>query len=146
MPNQRARRRGQSLMEVVAASTIIATAMVPALRMMRDSLKVSRDLETAGVMSSLCVSKLEEEMAITSAHWNTQTIAGDFSSEGHRDILFVITKSDEVADGGIKDALMAISVSVWQDKNGNASKDANEPGITYGSKISKLLGYEDKAS
>jgi len=146
MRHRHSRRRGQSLLEVVAASTIIATAMVPALRMMRDSLRISRDVETAGVMASLCVSKLEEEMAKTSATWSTQLITGDFASAGRRDISFEVTKSDDASAGGIKNALMAISVVVWHDKNGNGTQDGNEPSVTYGSKISKLLGYEDEAS
>jgi hypothetical protein len=140
------RRTGQSLLEVIAASTIIAAALVPALRMMRDSLRISRDLETAELMTTLCVSKLEEVMAQTSATWELGNLAGDYAAQGRNDVRFLVIRSDEVAAGGLKDELMAVSVTVWHDKNGNSGKDAGEPGITFGTKISRLLGYQDKAA
>lgn len=138
-------RKGQSLLELIAATTIIATALVPALRMMRDSLRVSRDIETAGMMTSLCVSKLEQEIARSAATWELQPASGDFRSEGRPDLRFAVWRSDESADGGIKNALMAISVVVWHDRNGNAVLDQGEPTVRYGTKLSKTLGFQDEA-
>ncbi len=141
----RPRRGGQSLLELIAATTIIATALVPALRMMRDSLRVSRDIETAGLMTSLCVSTLEQELARTAANWNSQDVVGDFSAEGRTDLMYQVSKSDEPTAGGIKDQLMTIRVVVWHDRNRNGAQDSGEPAVTFGTKLCKTMGFQDAA-
>jgi len=45
-------RRGQTLLEVVAATTILAMTLVPTLRMMRDSLRVGRETEMANHLAT----------------------------------------------------------------------------------------------
>jgi hypothetical protein len=141
-PSARRWRRGQSLLEVIAASTIIATTLVPALRMMRDSLRVSREIETAELLTTLCVSKLEEVMARSSTTWEMQTLNGDYAALGRSDIRYTAIRSDDVVAGGLRDELMGITVIVWHDRNGNGRKDGAEPGVTFATKISKLLGYQ----
>lgn len=137
-------RRGQSLLEVIAASTIIATALVPALRMMRDSLEVSRSVEEADLMSTLCVDKLEEHMSKVAGNWNKTTVSGDFAAlEGRSYLQFQVTKSDAVPDGGISDRLMAITAVVWNDVNGNGSLDGGEKKVTFGTKVSKFVSYNN---
>jgi len=135
-------RRGQSLMELVAASTIIATALVPALRMMRDSLEVSRSVEEADLMATLCVDKLEEQMNNVAATWDKTTTSGDFTALENRSYLkYRVTKSDAVSDGGIANRLMAVTAIVWNDANGNGSLDANEKKVTFATKVSKFVSY-----
>ena len=137
-------RRGQSLLEVIAASTIIATALVPALRMMRDSLEVSRSVEEADLMSTLCVDKLEEHMSKVAGNWNKTTVSGDFAAlEGRSYLQFQVTKSDAVPDGGISDRLMAITAVVWNDANGNGSLDGGEKKVTFATKVSKFISYKN---
>ena len=137
-------RRGQSLLEVIAASTIIATALVPALRMMRDSLEVSRSVEEADLMSTLCVDKLEEHLNKTAANWDKTTASGDFSAlEGRSYLKFRVTKSDAVPDGGIGNWLMAITAVVWNDVNGNGSLDGGEKKVTFATKVSKFVSYNN---
>ncbi len=137
-------RRGQSLLEVIAASTIIATALVPALRMMWDSLEVSRSVEEADLMSTLCVDKLEEHMSKVAANWDKTTASGDFAAlEGRSYLQFQVTKSDAVPDGGISDRLMAITAVVWNDVNGNGSLDGGEKKVTFGTKVSKFVSYNN---
>ena len=127
-------RRGQSLLEVIAASTIIATALVPALRMMRDSLEVSRSVEEADLMSTLCVDKLEEHMSKVAGNWNKTTASGDFAAlEGRSYLKFQVTKSDAVPDGAV----------VWNDVNGNGSLDGGEKKVTFGTKVSKFVSYNN---
>ena len=137
-------RRGQSLLEVIAASTIIATALVPALRMMRDSLEVSRSVEEADLMSTLCVDKLEEHLNKTAANWDKTTASGDFSAlEGRSYLKFRVTKSDAVPDGGIGDRLMAITAVICNDANGNGSLDGSEKKVTFATKVSKFVSYNN---
>ena len=144
MKTSKTRRHGQSLLEVVAASMIIATTLVPALRMMRDSLQISRDEEEAELMATLCVDKLEEHLAKVSATWDKTTASGDFAALENRSYLkYRVTKSDAVADGGIANRLIALVAVVWNDANGNGSLDANEKKVTFGTKVSKFVSYND---
>ncbi|MGI8982623.1 MAG: hypothetical protein ACR2FY_25605 [Pirellulaceae bacterium] len=137
-------RRGQSLLEVIAASTIIATALVPALRMMRDSLEVSRSVEEADLMSTLCVDKLEEHMNKVAGDWNKTTASGDFTAlEGRSYLKFQVSKSDAVPDGGIGNRLMAITAVVWNDANGNGSLDGGEKKVSFATKVSKFVSYNN---
>lgn len=135
-------RSGQSLLEVIAASTIIATALVPALRMMRDSLEVSRSVEEADLMSTLCVDKLEEHMNKVAATWDKTIASGDFAAlEGRSYLKFQVTKSDSVTDGGISNRLMAITAVVWSDANGNGSLEGGEKKVMFATKVSKFVSY-----
>jgi type II secretory pathway component PulJ len=139
-------RRGQSLLEVIAASTIIAAALVPALRMMRDSLEVSRSVEEADLMSTLCVDKLEEHLNKVAATWDKTTASGDYAAlEGRSYLQFQVTKSDAVPDGGISDRLMAITAVVWNDANGNGGLDGGEKKVTFATKVSKSVSYKNEA-
>ena len=141
---QKPRRRGQSLLEVVAASMIIATTLVPALRMMRDSLQISRDEEEAELMATLCVDELEKHLANVSATWDKTTASGDYAALENRSYLkFRVIKSDAVSDGGIVGRLMSLVAVVWNDANGNGSPDANEKKVTFATKVSKFVSYND---
>jgi hypothetical protein len=56
-------------------------------------------------------------------------------------LRFVAVVSEAAGDGGITDQLMAITVTVWHDANGNSSRDANESYTTMASKVAKLATY-----
>jgi hypothetical protein len=140
------RRSAQTLLELVAATTILAITLVPALRIMRDSLSISREIELANQMSSFCVSRLESQMAATSASWSTTNFNGDYTSEGYPSLNYSVTRNDTTASGGIPDALMVINCVVWDDQNGNNSLDAGEPNVNYSTKIGNFASYSDAAS
>lgn len=143
---RRPARPGNSLLELVAAATIIATTLVPALQIMGESLRISGDVETGALMTTVCVSRLEEEMARSAAAWDLTDTSGNYAALGHADVKYSVVKGDTVAEGGIPDALMAIIVTVWQDRDGDDLRDASEPSVIYGTKISKLRNYQDTAS
>ena len=143
---QTRRRRGQTLLELVAATTILTIALVPALRMMRDAIKVGRRTETANLMTTFCTSKLEEHLMRTAAAWNPSTVTGDFSAEGYADLKFQVIMSDAVADGGIANQLMAIASTVWDDTNGDDDLDAGEPNVVFASKQARNVSYQQEAS
>lgn len=146
MPVRPFRRRGQSLLEVVAASTIIALTLVPALRMMRDGLEISRGVEEADLMATLCVDKLEEHMNKVAGSWDTSTASGDYAALENRSYLkFQVTKSDAVTDGGIVNRLMSVVAVVWNDANGNGSPESNEKKVTFATKVSKSVSYNYEA-
>ena len=140
------RRGGHTLVELAAAGTLLAVALVPALSFLRDSFVRSRQLATQNALTSFCTSKLDEHLALTSVSWATGSVFGDFSADGFAQIRFRVDRSDSAGDGGLSDRLMAVTATVWDDVNADAALDANEPSVTFSSKIAKLKRYEDEAA
>ena len=138
----RHRRLGQTLLELVAATTIIAIALVPALKLTRTGVMNMAMLERSELAVSLCVSKLEEELARTAAGWDLASRNGSFASIGRPDLRFMVTKSDAIASGGSPGSLAAIEVVVWHDEDGGADLDAGETRVRYATKIAKVISYE----
>lgn len=143
---RRSRRGGHSLLELVAASFVITIALVPALRLMRDSLKAGRNAETAILMSTLCASKLEEQLALSAADWQPIQTNGDYAADGYPSLRFQVQKSDSLADGGIAGSLMSIVATVWHDRNGDSAWSADEPRVVYASKLARMASYASEAN
>ena len=135
-------RKGQTMLELIAATTIITIALVPALRLTRDSIARSDDLKNAELRLALCTSKLEGELARTAATWDLTSTVGDFADMGHSQLRFVATKSDAIADGGIPNALATITVTVWHDQDAGDDLDPDEPRTKLLTKMAKLISYE----
>ena len=134
-------RRGNTLIELVAASSIIAIALVPALRIMRDALAVEEDCEHATAMSTLCAGQLEQTLAKTAAAWNTNAESGDYSSLGYSRLKYSVTKSDAPASGGLTGTLIAVTVTVWDDADSNGVLNVGEKSVQFSSKIAKIAAY-----
>ena len=77
------RRSGQTLLELVAATTVIAMALVPSLRIMRDTIRIGRETEMANLLATLSASKMEEHLVRTAVNWSTATVEDDFGNEGY---------------------------------------------------------------
>lgn len=137
----RTRRRGNTLLELVAASTVLALALVPALRIMRDSVLIGSDLELSNAMSTLCAGRLEETLAKISATWNTTSEAGNYSSIGYTTLKYAVTKSDAPANGGIVNRLIAVTVTVWEDADGDNVLDTGEKKVQFSGKVAKFATY-----
>ncbi len=133
-------RRGQSLLELIAATTIVAIALVPALKLMRDSIRIGRQTETANVLATFSMSKLEEHLARTVATWDTVTDAG--AVPNYNGMRYLVTKVDE----GLGSGLMRITSTAYEDGNGNGLFDAGERNATFVCKVAKNVAYEQKAS
>jgi hypothetical protein len=142
---ERQKRRGYSLLEVVLASTICLTALVPALALMRDGMANASKIDIRHRMLIFGVSKMEEQLAIVAAGWTTGTATGNFATDGDASIRFTATRSDSGGSGGITNRLMNVSVTVYSDDNGNAALDATEMSSTFTTKVSKLVNYETMA-
>jgi hypothetical protein len=139
-------RRGYSLLEVVLASVICLTALVPALAVLRDGMTLGDIIDTRHLLLTYSVSKMEEQLAIVGATWPTGTVTGNFASDGQASIRYSVTRSDAVVDGGIVGKLMVVTVTVYSDANGNTVMDSSEPRTIMTTKIAKLVSYETKAS
>jgi hypothetical protein len=127
------------------ASAICASALVPALALLRDGLALADTIDTRHQILLCGVSKMEEQLAIVAATWSTGNIAGDFSADGYPGVRFTATRSDSAASGGITARLMNVSVTAYSDDNGNSAMDSSESRTTLTTKVSKLATYEDEA-
>jgi hypothetical protein len=145
MPRRRA-RTAYSLLEVVMASAICATALVPALALMRDGMTLANTIDTQHMLLTYAVSKMEQQLAVIGASWTEGTTTGDFASDGHANIRFSVTTSDAPASGGIDNRLMNVSVTTYSDDDNDDTMDAAEARITVTTKIGKLQSYETKAA
>lgn len=143
---RRSPHRGQTLLELVAASTIIAIALVPSLRIMRDSIKVGRETEMANLMATFSASMLEEHLALTAASWSTSTSSGTFASEGYPLVRFEIARSDATVDGGIPGVLMSVTSTVWEDSDNDGIWDSGELRSVFASKLAHSVAYTNEAS
>jgi hypothetical protein len=140
------RRRAYSLLEVVLASSICATALVPALAVLRDGMGLADTIDIRHRLLTYGVSKMEEQTAIVAATWATGTVTGDFAADGQSEIRFTVTRSDSAGNGGITNRLMNITVTTYSDDNGNDVMDASEARSVFTTKIGKSVSYATKAS
>ena len=138
------RSGGFSLLEVVAAAALMTLALVPALVILRDGMKWSRDVDTREKLLLYGVSKLEEHTALAAATWTSITTSGDFSADGHADLRFNVTRSDNPANGGLTDQLMAVSVTTYADQDSDDTLDVGEPRLVVTTKIGKFASYESE--
>jgi hypothetical protein len=134
------------MLEVVLASSICMTALVPALAVLRDGIALGDKIDTRHLLLTYSVSKLEEQLSIVAATWATGTVTGNFASDGQASIRFSVTRSDAVVDGGIVGKLMVVTVTTYSDDNGNSAMDSSEARTTMTTKIANLVSYVTKAS
>jgi hypothetical protein len=142
----RRRPYAYSLLEVVLASAICASALVPALAFLRDSVTLGDIIDKRHLITIYGVSKMEEQMSVVAATWATGTVTGDFAADGHPNIRFTITRIDNPAGGGLTNRLMAISVTTYSDDDADDVLDANEMRTVLTTKIARLATYEQKAN
>jgi hypothetical protein len=139
-------RNAYSLLEVVLAAAICASALVPALAFLRDSVSLGDIIDKRHLMTIYGVSKMEEQVAVVAATWATGTISGDFATDGHPNIRYTVTRTDNPASGGLTNRLMSISVTTYGDDDADDVLDADEMRTILTTKIARLGTYEQKAN
>ncbi|MEX2559277.1 MAG: hypothetical protein WD403_05145 [Pirellulales bacterium] len=138
-------RPGHTLLELVAATALLTITLVPALRIMRDTLANSRKTETLGILTALCVDKLEQYLVLTGADWQETTATGSFASLGHPSYHYRVERSDDLADGGIPNRLMAVTATAFDDQNSSGALEAGEPYVRFSTKVAQLRSYRNEA-
>jgi type II secretory pathway component PulJ len=145
---RRYRRAGVSLLELIAASTILAMTLVPSLRLMRDSLKVSRQLEVRECLTTTAMGALEHQAQQVAAKW--QMTSGTDRSygqlAGYPQVVVDFETSDSPLRGGIKDSLAVVSVSAFDDQNSNGRHDGSESAVRFATKVARLQSYSLEGS
>ncbi|HEY4234413.1 MAG TPA: hypothetical protein VGM76_13355 [Lacipirellulaceae bacterium] len=135
-------RHAYSLLEVALASSLCATAIVPALALMRDGMKNMITIDTDHMLLLYGIEKMEEQQAICARSWTTGNASGNFSADGNSNIRYSVTRSDSSVSGGITNRLMVISVTTFYDTNGNSAMDTGESRLTFTTKVAKLATYQ----
>ncbi len=141
--NPCARRRGFSLLELLAASTLLTVALVPALRLMRDSMRISRHLEVRECLVTVAMGQLELEAQQMARSWHSHTsiLTAPGIESGHPNVLVEVESSDSPSAGGIAGSLASVRVSAFEDRNGNGQLDSGESTVTFATKIANLTSY-----
>jgi hypothetical protein len=129
---------------MIAATALVAGTLAPALAVMRDAMAASRESARRNLLATYAVQSLEYAAGITMQTWTTGTAAGNFATEGHAAIRYVLTRSDDPASGGLTGRLMHVQVTVFDDANGNATLDANEVNVRFRTKVARLLTYQNE--
>lgn len=137
------RASGQTLLELMLATSLTALAVVPALQLLRTGMDLGQEIETRQILTTFCVSKVEEHLASAGAGWVEATATGNFSSEGYAGMRFQAVRSDDVAAGGIVDRLMVVTATVWEDSDADTQLDASELQVSFMSKVAKMDNYQN---
>jgi len=135
-----------SLLEMVAATALVASTLVPALSLMRDAMAQSREVDRRDLLLLYAVQKMEEQTAVSMRYWANVSAAGNFAADGHPEIGFNLSTSDNPSAGGIVDRLMNIQVTVFDDLDGNLLPGTGALQVPLRTKIAKLVTYENEAN
>lgn len=142
----RLRAAGYSLLELVLAIALVAGTLAPSLALVRDGMELSRTTDEKALLTNYAVGKVEEQLALVAASWNPGAEAGDFAADGFANIRYVVSRSDNPADGGLTNALMHIQITTYLDEDSDNVLDAEEQRCEFRTKIGKFASYEAKAS
>lgn len=139
--NCRPRRPAFSLLEMMAATALVAGTLAPALAVMRDAMAISREAVQRSLVANYAVHVVESQAAAVMQNWTSATATGNFSSDGYATIKYIAVRSDLPANGGISGRLMNIQVTAYQDADADSVADALEIKCTVRTKVAKLASY-----
>lgn len=139
----RTERRAFSLLEMVFATALLAGILVPALAVMRDAMAMSRATTSRSLIANYAVQKIEEQVSLGIGTWTNSTDANNYAADGHPEIAFNSTRSDDPSDGGITGSLMHVQVIVFEDLDSDLTPDTDELAIQMRTKVAKLATYEN---
>lgn len=130
------------MVEMIAATALVAGVVVPTTAVLRDAMQQSREAVRRQFLANYAVRTLEDQASFAMRNWAAATVAGSFAAEGHPRVRYVVDRSDSPADGGIAGRLMNIQVTVYDDDDGDSALDAAELQVTFRTKVAKLKTYE----
>jgi prepilin-type N-terminal cleavage/methylation domain-containing protein len=143
-PLDRSPRRGFSLVEMIAATALVAGTLAPALAVMRDAMSASREAHRRHLMANYAVTVLEYAAAASMQNWGSDAYTGNFASDGYPTIRYQLTRSDNPASGGVAGRLLHLQATVYDDVDKDSIADATESKVRYRTKVAKLLNYENE--
>ncbi|QDT68587.1 hypothetical protein MalM25_15100 [Planctomycetes bacterium MalM25] len=135
-------RRAYSLVEVVAATALMAATLVPAMQLVRLGVQKSSETDRQQLLSLYAASQIEQRLASIAMTWASATYTGDFAADGHPNIRFETACSDDPLAGGLTDQLMDVRTTVYDDANGDDTLTPGERSCSCRTKIGKFATYE----
>ncbi len=135
------RRHGFSLVEMLAATALVAGTLAPALAVMRDAMAMSREGARRSLVANYAVQALESQAALAMQAWTIGTTTGSFTADGHPTIKYTALQSDAPASGGLTNRLMHIQVTAFDDADGDSLADASELKASIRTKVARLASY-----
>ncbi|HMO87076.1 MAG TPA: prepilin-type N-terminal cleavage/methylation domain-containing protein [Lacipirellulaceae bacterium] len=137
----RRQRTGFSLVEMMAATALMAGTLAPALSVMRSAMAMSREAATRSLVANYAVQTLEAQSALAMQNWTNGTATGNFAGDGYPLVKFIAVRSDAPSNGGLTNRLMHIQVTAYEDVNGNSAADAGELKFSIRTKVARLNTY-----
>lgn len=137
-----ARRAAYSLVELVAATALMASTLVPALELVRDGMELSEEADRRQLLALYATSQIEQTLCSVADSWSLGTTTGDYSADGHASIRYTTSTSDDPLDGGVTSLLMDVRTTVYFDEDGDDTFDADELNCSFRTKIGKFATYE----
>lgn len=131
---QQPRQRGSSLVDVIAATVLTASVLVPTTRVLRDSISTGRRLQMQQQLLISCQDVLEAEMQAVSQGGRLRNSGGRLNTDPGL-LQYEVTSTDQTAAGGLPGQLIAVSAVVWEDVNRNQRQDSGEPHVSLFSKV-----------
>jgi hypothetical protein len=126
---------------MIAATALTAGTLAPALVVMRDAMAASRAGVRRTLVANYATATLENQAALVMQNWTNGTVTGNFSADGYASIKFSAVKSDAPADGGLTNRLMEITVTAYDDVDGDSVADSAEAKVTIRTKVARLASY-----
>ena len=130
---------------MLAASTVLAIALAPALRITRTALLTADRLDRQERCLTVANDRIEFLMARTVADWDALVGSGGGGAAGvpgYPGLRTAETVSDAAAAGGVPGRLTAIGVTAWYDDDGDGALDAGEPHVRLNVLVARLTAYE----
>lgn len=123
---RRYRRTGLSLLEVMAALMLLGLFLAPSAQWMAGVAKQTRVIRNRGELVNLVRGQQNELCQWVRSDFRETKIRGNFSGQGHPDLLFEGYCSQDSASGGMPGLLMSVRTMGWHDSNSNGLWDTGE--------------------
>ena len=149
-PCRPARRAGLTLLEILAASAVLAVALAPALRVTRDALLAADRLDRRERCLTTATDRLESLMVRTSADWDAVVtgapVFAPASVPGYPALRTSEFASDAATHGGIPGRLATVGCLAWYDGDGDGTADPDEPQALLATLVARVTAYERYAN
>ncbi|MFH5805319.1 hypothetical protein [Alienimonas sp. DA493] len=143
------RRSGATLLEVLAASIVLALALAPALRIAREAVLAADRLDRQERCLTVANDALEFMMARAAADWDGN-VTGTANLvpvvvPGYPGMRSYQLTTDSTTYGGVPGRMAVAGALVWYDDDGDSSPDADEPQALLASGVARMTAYEQQA-
>ena len=121
----------------------MTATLVPALRLMRDGLRVSRQLEVRECLTTVAMGSVELESQTMARNWSSRLVVltAPGVASGYPEVLVEVESSDAASAGGIPGRLAVVRATAFEDRNGNSRWDSDESSVSFATKIAKFASY-----